>query len=330
MSIREDIQTVFAKDPAAKTTLEVITCYPGLHAIWMHRISHFLWTHKLFFLARLSSHIARFLTGVEIHPGAKIGKRFFIDHGTGVVIGETAEVGDDVLMYMGTVLGGTSLEKVKRHPTIGDRVVLGAGSSVLGPITVGKGAKVGAGSVVVRPVPAGATVVGVPGRIAEPECPATGTDLNYANLPDPMPRVVSRLLDRQNRLEGRLRSMQKTMPGPETERLMAQMEREEEIREALRDVLDPEVGIDIVDLGLIKDIIIRDDDTVEVDLVLTSQVCPMASHLSEQVKRRVEGLHGIRQVEVKVLDEPWNWDHFVRQQKEGFRYSQNIQNVGGL
>jgi serine O-acetyltransferase len=231
---------------------------------------------------------------------------------------------------MGTVLGGTSLEKVKRHPTIGDRVVIGAGSSVLGPITVGKGAKVGAGSVVVRPVPAGATVVGVPGRIAEPECPATGTDLNYANLPDPMLRVVSRLLDRQNRLEGRLRSMQKTLPGPETERLMAQMEREEEIREALRDVLDPEVGIDIVDLGLIKDIIIRGDDTVEVDLVLTSQACPLASHLSEQVKRRVEGLRGIRQVEVKVLDEPWNWDHFVRQQKEGFRYGQNIQNVGGL
>ena len=315
MSIREDIRTVFAKDPAAKSTLEVITCYPGLHAIWMHRISHFLWTHKFFFLARLSSHIGRFLTGVEIHPGAKIGKRFFIDHGMGVVIGETAEVGDDVLMYMGTVLGGTSLDKVKRHPTIEDRVVIGAGSIILGPITVGKGAKIGAGSVVVRPVPAGATVVGVPGRIAEPECPATGTDLNYANLPDPMLRVVSRLLDRQNRLEERLRSMQKALPGPEGERLMAQMEREEEIREALRDVLDPEVGIDIVDLGLIKDIIIRGDDTVEVDMVLTSQVCPMVSHLTEQVKRRVEGLPGIAQVEVKVLDEPWNWDHFVRLQK---------------
>jgi Serine acetyltransferase len=233
----------------------------------------------------------------------------------GVVIGETAEVGDDVLMYMGTVLGGTSLDKVKRHPTIEDCVVIGAGSSVLGPITVGKGAKIGAGSVVVRPVPAGATVVGVPGRIAEPECPATGTDLNYANLPDPILRVVGRLLDRQNRLEERLRSMQKALSGPEAERLLAQMEREEEIREALRDVLDPEVGIDIVDLGLIKDIIIRGDDTVEVDLVLTSQVCPMVSHLTEQVQRRVEGLHGIRQVEVKVLDEPWNWDHFVRQQK---------------
>jgi serine O-acetyltransferase len=192
---------------------------------------------------------------------------------------------------------------------------MGAGSIILGPITVGKGAKIGAGSVVVRPVPAGATVVGVPGRIAEPECPATGTDLNYAHLPDPMLRVVSRLLDRQNRLEERLRSMQKALPGPEGERLTAQIEREEEIREALRDVLDPEVGIDIVDLGLIKEIIIRGDDTVEVDMVLTSQACPMVSHLTEQVRRRVEGLHGIRQVEVKVLDEPWNWDHFVRQQK---------------
>jgi serine O-acetyltransferase len=315
MSIIEDIRTVFAKDPAAKSTLEVITCYPGLHAIWMHRISHFLWTHKLFFLARLSSHFARFLTGVEIHPGAKIGKRFFIDHGMGVVIGETAEVGDDVLMYMGTVLGGTSLDKVKRHPTVEDRVVIGAGSIILGPITIGNGAKIGAGSVVVRSVPAGATVVGVPGRIAEPECPATGTDLNYANLPDPMLRVVSRLLDRQNRLEERLRSLQKAMPGPEAEMLVARMKKEEEIREALRDVLDPEVGIDIVDLGLIKDIIICSDDTVEVDMVLTTRVCPMVSHLTEQVKRRVKGLNGIRQVEVLVLDEPWNWDYFVKQQK---------------
>ena len=315
MSINEDIQTVFAKDPAARSILEVITCYPGLHAVWLHRLSHFLWMHNLFFLARLTSHLSRFLTGVEIHPGAKIGKRFFIDHGMGVVIGETAEVGDDVLMYMGTVLGGTSLDKVKRHPTIEDGVVIGAGSILLGPIIIGKGAKIGAGSVVVRSVPAGATVVGVPGRIAEPECPVTATDLNYANLPDPMLRVVSRLLDRQNRLEERLRSMQKAMPGPEAERLTVQMEREEEIREALQDVLDPEVGINIVDLGLIKDIILLDDDTVEVDMVLTSQVCPMVSHLTEQVRRRVEGLNGIRQVEVKVLDEPWDWNYFVQQQK---------------
>jgi len=314
MSFKEDIQTVFAKDPAARSTLEVITCYPGLHALWIHRVSHFLWSHRFFFLARFCSHIGRFLTGVEIHPGAQIGKRFFIDHGMGVVIGETAEVGDDVLMYMGTVLGGTSLEKVKRHPTIEDGVVIGAGSIILGPITVGKGAKVGAGSVVVRSVPAGATVVGVPGRIAEPECPATGTDLNYANLPDPMLRVMSRLLDRQNRLEERLRSMEKAMPGPEAELLKAKLAREDEVREALRDVLDPEVGIDIVDLGLIKDIVVFDDDRVEVNMVLTSQACPLVSHLIEQVKRRVEGLHGIKTVDVKVLDEPWNWDRFTRRQ----------------
>ncbi len=313
MSIREDIQTVFAKDPAARTILEVITCYPGLHAIWMYRISHFLWHHKLFFFARLFSHIARFLTGVEIHPGAKIGKRFFIDHGMGVVIGETAEVGDDVLMYMGTVLGGTSMDKVKRHPTIEERVVIGAGSIILGPITVGIGAKIGAGSVVVRPVPPGATVVGVPGRIAEPECPITATDLNYAHLPDPMLRVISRLLDRQNRLEERLRSIQKALPGPDAERLMAQMKREAEIREALTEILDPEVGIDIVDLGLIKDIIVE-GERVEVDMVLTSQACPLVEHLTEQVRRRVEGLPGVGAVEIKILDEPWSWDRFVQQQ----------------
>lgn len=312
MSIRDDIQTVFSKDPAARSVLEVLTCYPGLHAIWLHRISHYLWMHHLFFLARLTSHIARFLTGVEIHPGAKIGKRFFIDHGMGVVIGETAEVGDDVLMYMGTVLGGTSLDKIKRHPTVEDGVVIGAGSILLGPITVGRKAKVGAGSVVVRSVPPGATVVGVPGRIAEPECPATRTDLNYANLPDPMLRVVSRLLDRQNRLEVKLRSLEKTLAGPEAENIKAKLAKEEEIRAALQEILDPEVGIDILDLGLIKDIVIKDDESVRVDMVLTSKACTLVNHLKEQVHRRIKGINGIKNVEVIVLDEPWNWDHFVR------------------
>jgi len=314
MRIREDIQTIFAKDPAARSTFEVITCYPGLHAVWIHRISHFLWVHDLKFLGRLISHVSRFLTGVEIHPGAEIGRRLFIDHGMGVVIGETAEIGNDVLMYMGTVLGGTSLEKTKRHPTIEDGVVIGAGSIVLGPITVGKGAKIGAGSVVVRSVPAGATVVGVPGRIAEPECPTTRTDLDYGNLPDPMLRVVSRLLDRQNRIEERLRSLEKFLPWPAAERVKADLAKEDEIREALRDVIDPEVGIDIVDLGMVKDIIVK-DESAEVDMVLTTEACPLVDHLTEQVKRRIEELDGIKYVVVKVLDEPWNWDRFVRQQK---------------
>jgi serine O-acetyltransferase len=312
MRIREDIQTVFEKDPAARSIWEVLTCYPGLHAIWIHRISHALWTHRLRIPARLLSHISRFLTGVEIHPGAKIGRRFFIDHGMGVVIGETAVVGDDVLMYMGTVLGGTSLEKVKRHPTLEDGVVIGSGAIVLGPVTIGRRAKIGAGSVVVRSVPAGATVVGVPGRIAEPECPSTRTDLNYANLPDPMLRVVSRLLDRQNWMEERVRSLERALSGPEAEMINTKLAKEEEVREALRDVMDPEVGIDIVDLGLIKDIIV-DGDRVEVNMVLTSQACPLADHLKEQVKRRVEGLPEVGDVEVRVLDEPWNWERFARQ-----------------
>ena len=333
MSIREDIQTVFAKDPAAKTVWEVVTCYPGLHAIWIHRISHFFWMHRLFFIARLTSHVARFFTGVEIHPGAKIGRRLFIDHGMGVVIGETAEVGDDVLMYMGTVLGGTSLEKKKRHPTIEDGVVIGSGAIVLGPVTVGKGAKIGAGSVVVRSVPAGATVVGVPGRIAEPECPSTKTDLDYGNLPDPMLRVVSRLLDRQNRLEEKLRTLERSLPGPEAEKIKASLAREEVIREALRDVIDPEVGIDIIDLGLIKDIIV-DGDNVEVDMVLTSHACPLVDHLKEQVKRRVEEIPGILQVKVEVLDEPWNWDRFTEQQilhekKEKKAAKENLADTAG-
>lgn len=233
MSIKEDIQTVFAKDPAARTVWEVILCYPGLHAIWMHRISHFFWTHHLFFLARFTSHLSRFLTGVEIHPGARIGRRFFIDHGMGVVIGETAIVGDDVVMYMGTVLGGTSLEKRKRHPTIEDGVVIGAGSIILGPITVGKRAKIGAGSVVVRNVPPGATMVGVPGRMAKSERPSTRIDLDHGNLPDPMLRIVSRLLDRQNRLEERLRFLERILFQTEDKKIHSGLVKEEKIRKAL-------------------------------------------------------------------------------------------------
>ena len=170
--IQEDIQTVLAKDPAARSVPEIVLLYPGVQAVWLHRLAHWLWQHNRLFLGRLVAHINRWLTDVEIHPGARLGRRLFIDHGMGVVIGETAEVGDDVLMYQGVVLGGTSLEKVKRHPTIGDKVVIGAGAMVLGPITVGDNAKIGAGSVVVRPVPAGATVVGVAAHVVDRSQPA--------------------------------------------------------------------------------------------------------------------------------------------------------------
>ena len=164
-TLKEDIQTVFAKDPAARSVVEIICCYPGLHALWFHRLAHYLWRHRIRFPARLLANVSRFLTGIEIHPGAKIGQRFFIDHGAGVVIGETAEIGDDALMYQGVVLGGTTLKKGKRHPTIGNNVVFGTGAVVLGGITVGAGASIGSGSVVVKSVPTGATVVGLPGRI---------------------------------------------------------------------------------------------------------------------------------------------------------------------
>jgi len=206
-TLREDIQTVFAKDPAARSMLEVIFCYPGLHALWFHRIGHFLWRHRLKFLARFLSHISRFLTGIEIHPGARIGRRFFIDHGAGVVIGETAEVGDDVLMYQGVVLGGTTLEKKKRHPTIGDNVVIGTGAVVLGAITVGDDVRIGSGSVVVKSVPSGATVVGVPGRIAgERHKPLA--DLEHAKLPDPVAEAIRLVLKEQDKLEERLRRLE--------------------------------------------------------------------------------------------------------------------------
>ena len=208
--IREDIQTVFAEDPAARSVWEVALLYPGLHAVWLHRIAHWLWTHKRVFLARLLSEVNRFFTGVEIHPGAVIGRRFFIDHGMGVVIGETTEVGDDVLMYKGVVLGGTSSEPVKRHPTIDDGVVLGTDAVVLGNILIGEGAKVGSGSVIVRDVPAFATVVGVPGRIVRvngERCTPEGL-LQHGQLPDPITQVVEELSCRIVALEKRLLEME--------------------------------------------------------------------------------------------------------------------------
>lgn len=312
MSFSEDIRTVFSKDPAARSKSEVLLCYPGLHAIWAHRIAHWLWIHGMKLSARLLSHLSRFITGIEIHPGAIIGQRCFIDHGMGVVIGETAEVGDDVLIYMGVVLGGTALSNVKRHPTIGNNVVIGSGASVLGAITIGDDAKIGAGAVVVRSVPAGATVVGVPGRIAGPECAPQLAGPGQSVMPDPMLRVVSRMLDRQNQLEERLRDIERAGPGILPGVQEATQVIEDEVRDALKEVIDPEVGIDIVDLGLIKDIIVTGTH-VEVDMVLTTKACPLVDHLTGQVQRRLEGLTGIRTFEVRVLDEPWSWDRFVRQ-----------------
>jgi len=214
--LREDIQTIYDKDPAARSLFEVLTCYPGLHANWFHRLAHRLWKGKRFLLARLVSHFNRFITGIEIHPGAQIGRRFFIDHGSGVVIGETAEVGDDVLMYQGTTLGGTSSEHSKRHPSVGNNVVIGANSIILGPITIGDGAKVGSGSVVVQPVPEGATVIGVPGRVTRingRRLSAQPIDiLDHGRLPDPVVETLRCLVDRVELLEGQMRDLTKMTP----------------------------------------------------------------------------------------------------------------------
>jgi serine O-acetyltransferase len=214
--LREDIQTVYEKDPAARSLFEVITCYPGLHASWMHRVAHGLWNRDHPLLARLISHLNRFGTGIEIHPGAHIGRRFFIDHGSGVVIGETAEIGDDVLMYQGAVLGGTSSERTKRHPTIGDGVVIGSNAVILGNVAIGDRAKVGSGSVVVEPVPADATVVGVPGRIVRingRSLEERAADiLDHSYLPDPVVETLKCLVDRVELLEGQVRDLAKTTP----------------------------------------------------------------------------------------------------------------------
>lgn len=201
--IRDDINSVFDRDPAARSSLEVFFCYPGLHAVWFHRLAHWLWGHQFFFLGRLTSHLGRFLTGIEIHPGARIGKRFFIDHGMGVVIGETAEIGNDVTLYHGVTLGGVTWDKVKRHPTLEDKVVIGSGAKVLGPFTVGRGAKIGSNSVVVREVPPNATVVGIPGKIVlAPEAAKDGRpDLEHGKLPDPSATAIACLFDQMKGLE---------------------------------------------------------------------------------------------------------------------------------
>jgi len=207
--LREDIKNIFHKDPAARSWPEVLLCYPGLHAIILHRLAHWFWKHKLYFFGRLISHKSRFLTGIEIHPGAKIGRRVFIDHGMGVVIGETAEVGDDVLIYKGVLLGGTSLEKKKRHPTIGNNVILGSNAIVLGAITIGDHARVGAASVVTHDVPANATAVGVPARISLGYSAEEVDNLEHAKLPDPIADAMKFVLEEQKKLEEKINTAMK-------------------------------------------------------------------------------------------------------------------------
>ncbi len=205
--MREDIDSVLERDPAARSRLEVILVYAGLHAIWGHRIAHWLWTHNFKLLGRWSSQVVRDLTGIEIHPGAVIGEGFFIDHGMGVVIGETAEIGNFVTLYHGVTLGGTSLEKGKRHPTIGDRVTIGTGAKVLGAITIGNDSRIGANAVVVKSVPANSVVVGVPGQIVRrvhPHLAGDAPDLNHTTLPDVVGLSLAQLLERVEALETRL------------------------------------------------------------------------------------------------------------------------------
>ncbi|MDO9350826.1 MAG: serine O-acetyltransferase [Deltaproteobacteria bacterium] len=207
--LREDIRTIRERDPAAKNYVEIFLCYPGLHAIWLHRIAHFLYKKRWYTTARLISHLNRSLTGIEIHPGVKIGRRLFIDHGMGVVMGETTEIGDDCLIYKGVVFGGTTLEKKKRHPTLGNRVIVGSNSTILGAITIGDGAKIGSGSVVVKAVPPGATVVGVPGRIVESLTPEKmDLDFEHGNLPDPLSDIMKMLLQLHGKLEERVKRLE--------------------------------------------------------------------------------------------------------------------------
>jgi serine O-acetyltransferase len=202
-TIREQIETIFREDPAARSVVEIVLLYPGFHAVMLHRIAHWFFGMRIPFFPRFLSQLSRFLTGIEIHPGAKIGHRFFIDHGMGVVIGETAEIGDDVLIYQGVTLGGTGHERGKRHPTIGNHVVIGTGAKVLGGITIGNNVKIGAGSVVVRSVPDDSTVVGIPGRVVRSRGGA-GV-LEHGLLPDPEGQDINDLKERVAELENLLR-----------------------------------------------------------------------------------------------------------------------------
>jgi serine O-acetyltransferase len=206
-AIREQIDTIFREDPAAKSVLEIFFCYPGFHAILMHRLAHKLFKMGFSFPARAVSQFSRTLTGIEIHPGATIGRRFFIDHGMGVVIGETAELGDDVLLYQGVTLGGTGKEKGKRHPTLGNHVVVGTGAKVLGNIRIGDHVKIGAGSVVIHPVPDHSTVVGIPGRVVRVRGEGADDELEHGHLPDPEGQAIEDLTKRLDQLEQQVQAL---------------------------------------------------------------------------------------------------------------------------
>jgi len=206
--LREDIQTAIDCDPAARSALEVVLAYPGLHSIWHYRVAHWLWTHNLKLPARLLSEWARWVTGIEIHPGATIGRRLFIDHGMGVVIGETCEIGEDVLIYQGVTLGGTSLKKEKRHPTIEDHVMISSGAAVIGPVTIGQGSRIGAGAVVVSSAPPYSTIVGIPGKVVERDRARDVMDLDHARLPDPVAKAISGLAEQLNRMSARINEME--------------------------------------------------------------------------------------------------------------------------
>ena len=209
--LRRDVQAARERDPAARSTLEVLLCYPGVHALVFHRFAHAIWRRGFTVPARFVSHVARFLTGIEIHPAAKLGPGLFIDHGMGVVIGETAEVGENVTLLQGVTLGGTSLKREKRHPTLGNNVVVGAGAKIIGGFKIGDGSRIGAGSVVVREVPKNAVVVGVPGRVTyrDGQRVAGGIDLDQTDLPDPVSKAIEQLLERIRALEGELETMRK-------------------------------------------------------------------------------------------------------------------------
>ena len=219
--MRRDVRTVLERDPAARSALEVVLCYPGVHAIWLHRLAHWVWGWGWLALGRFISHANRFLTGIEIHPAARLGPGLFIDHGMGVVIGETSEIGENVTLLQGVTLGGTSLKREKRHPTLGNNVVVGAGAKIIGAFRIGDGSRIGAGSVVVREVPPNSVVVGVPGRVTykDGQRVAGEIDLNQTDLPDPLAKAMEQLLDRIQHLESEVQTLRKALEEAKVGRL---------------------------------------------------------------------------------------------------------------